>query len=124
MTAIEIGDYGRELYVMEPEKTYASLKQGAAGYLLFLLLTPMNLYVTETNAYGVQETTSSTPIGLVIGPGLAGGNVIAASSANKKLKMQLLDYNLKGVTIIKGETKTGLIGIKSTSFDALRLKVD
>jgi hypothetical protein len=36
-------------------------------------------YYTETKA-------NSFPIGLIVGSGLAGGNMIAASSANKILK--------------------------------------
>ena len=111
------------VYVMENEKVFKTLKQSPASYLWYLLLTPLNLYTTKTNSYGVPEQTSSTPIGLVLGPGLAGGNMIAAGSANKKFKTELLEYNINGTVIKKGETKYGLIGIRSDSFDALKLKV-
>ena len=113
----------RIVYVMENEKVFKTLKQSPASYLWYLLLTPLNLYTTKTNSYGVPEQTSSTPIGLVLGPGLAGGNMIAAGSANKKFKTELLEYNINGTVIKKGETKYGLIGIRSDSFDALRLRV-
>lgn len=110
---------GTEIFVMENEKVFKTLKQSPASYLWYLLLTPMNLYTTENG-----EQTSSTPIGLAVGPGLAGGNMIAAGSANKKFKTEMLEYNINGTLIKKGETKYGLIGIKSDSFDALKLKIE
>ena len=109
---------GNEIFIMENEKVFTSLKQSAASYLCYLLLTPMNLYTTENG-----QQTSSTPIGLLVGPGLAGGNMIAASSANKKFKTEMLEYNIYGTLIKKGETKYGLIGIKADSFDSLKLRV-
>ncbi|WP_299149824.1 hypothetical protein [uncultured Dokdonia sp.] len=115
---------GTEVYVMENEKAFKTLKQSPASYLWYLLLTPVNLYTTDTNSNGFQEETSSTPIGLILGPGLAGGNMIAASSANKKFKEELLEYNVNGTIIKNGETKYGLIGINADSFDALKLKIE
>jgi len=114
---------GSEVIPMENESVFKNLKQSAASYLFYLLLTPVNLYTTKTTN-GVQETTSATPIGLILGPGLAAGNMIAAGSANKKFKEELLEYNLNGTIIKAGETKHGLIGIKSDSFDALKIKTD
>jgi hypothetical protein len=113
-----------EIYVMDNKKVFKTLKQSPASYLWYLLLTPVNFYTTETDSNGFQETTSSTPIGLILGPGLAGGNMIAAGSANKKFETEMLDYNINGTTINKGETKYGLIGIKSNSFDAIKFKVE
>ena len=115
---------GTEVYVMENEKAFKTLKQSPASYLWYLLLTPVNLYTTETNSNGFQEETSSTPIGLILGPGLAGGNMIAAGSANKKFKEEMLEYNVNGTIIKDGETKYGLIGIKTDSYDALKLKIE
>ena len=115
---------GTEVYVMENEKAFKTLKQSPASYLWYLLLTPVNFYTTETNSNGFQQETSSTPIGLVLGPGLAGGNMIAAGSANKKFKEEILEYNVNGTIIKNGETKYGLIGIKTDSFDALKLKIE
>ncbi|MEL0653340.1 hypothetical protein V6246_18105 [Algibacter sp. TI.3.09] len=110
---------GSEIYVMENEKVFKTLKQSPASYLWYLLLTPMNFYTAENG-----QQTSSTPIGLIVGPGLAGGNMIAAGSANKKFKTEMLEYNINGTLIKKGETKYGLIGIKSDSFDSLKLKIE
>jgi hypothetical protein len=109
-----------ELIIMDNERVFTSLKQNSATYLLYLLLTPMTLNKTTTTGNRIE--TSSTPIGYVIGPGLALGNMIAAGSANTKFKNELLDFNLNGVTIKKGETKSGLIGIKSDSYDAIKIK--
>ncbi len=111
---------GTEIYVMENDKVFKTLKQSPASYLWHLLLTPLNLYTSGSNG----EQTSSTPIGLVVGPGLVGGNMIAAGSANKKFKTEMLEYNINGTLIKKGETKYGLIGIKSDSFDSLKLKIE
>lgn len=111
---------GTEIYVMENTQVFKTLKQSPASYLWYLLLTPVNLYTTGSNG----EQTSSTPIGLIVGPGLAGGNMIAAGTANKKFKTEMLEYNINGTLIKKGETKYGLIGIKSDSFDSLKLKID
>ncbi len=111
---------GTEIFVMENSKVFKTLKQSPASYLWYLLLTPMNLYTTGSDG----QQTSSTPIGLVIGPGLAGGNMIAAGSANKKFETEMLEYNINGTIIKKGETKYGLIGIKADSFDSLKLKIE
>ena len=114
---------GNYVNVEENEKVFQTLKQGTAGYLLYLLLTPLR-FETSSSSNGVPETTSSTPIGVVIGPGLAGGNMIAAGSANKKFKDDILEYNLNGMLIKQGETKYGLIGVVTDSYDALKLKVE
>jgi len=110
---------GTEIFVMENEKVFKTLKQSPTSYLWYLLLTPLNFYTAENG-----KQTSSTPIGLVAGPGLAGVNMIAAGSANKKFKTEMLEYNINGTLIKKGETKYGLIGIKSNSFDSLKLKIE
>ncbi|PQJ21568.1 hypothetical protein [Tenacibaculum sp. SG-28] len=76
---------GNEVIVLENEKVFNSLKQNTATYLLYLLLTPLQFNVTKTNGYSME--TNSTPIGLLIGPGLAGGNMIAAALPIKNLKL-------------------------------------
>ena len=59
-----------EIYLVENKQVYKLLKQSPLSYLWYLLLTPTNLFTTETNSSGIEETTSSTPIGLLLGPGL------------------------------------------------------
>lgn len=110
---------GNERYLLAPDMIYKSLKQNTTSYLLYLLLTPMNLYTAENG-----QQTSSTPIGLVVGPGLAGGNMIAAGSANTKFMTELLEFDIHGAIIKKGETKFGLIGVKSDNYDAIRIKME
>lgn len=109
---------GNDVIVMENEKVYQELKQTPAYYLFYLLLTPLQFYQTDSNG----NIKSSKPIGLIIGPGIAFGNMIVANSANNKFKTELFRYNLNGTIIPKGETKTGLIGIRSDSFEALELR--
>jgi len=113
---------GAELYILENEKAFNYVKQNTATYLLYLLLAPMTLDKTTSNGHRIE--TSSTPIGLAIGPGLAAGNMIAAGSANKKFKTDLLNYDIIGAKLGKGETIYGLIGIKSENYDAIKIKVE
>ena len=116
--------YGKQILIYENTRTVKMLKQKPASYLLYLLLTPMNLYTSNTNSRGMQETTSSTPIGLVVGPGLAAGNMITASSSNKRFETEVMKYDILGQTIKKGETVHGLIGIISDNFEYLKLKIE
>tara|TARA_B100000809_G_C15076712_1_gene508098 strand:+ start:724 stop:1347 length:624 start_codon:yes stop_codon:yes gene_type:complete len=113
---------GNELSFLENKKTYSTLKQNTLGYLFYLLLTPMTFNKTSATNNGIE--TNSTPIGYAVGPGLAFGNMIAAGSANKKFKKELLDYNIFGTTINSGKTVVGLIGVYSYSYDALKLKIE
>lgn len=113
---------GNQVLVMDNTKVFKDLKQSPASYLFYLLLAPVNFTVTKTDGY--SETSNSFPIGLILGPGIAGGNMIAASSANKKFETELLTYDINGTVIPKGQTRYGLIGINSDSFDALRIKLD
>jgi hypothetical protein len=112
------------LYLLENEKTFKTLKQSPTSYLFYLLLSPINFYTTKTYSNGMTEQTSSTPIGLIIGPGLALGNMIAASNANKKFKTELNNYNINGTIVKKGETVFGLICFQSDNYGALKVKVE
>lgn len=113
---------GNQIYVQDNMKTFKSLKQSPASYLWYLLLTPLNFTTTTSN--GNNSSSSSFPAGLIVGPGLAGGNMIAAGSANKKFEQELMEFDINGTTILKGTTVYGLIGIQGDSFDALQLKID
>ena len=113
---------GNELNLLETNVVYKAIKQSPASYLWYLLLTPMQFQTTTTNSFGQQTSSSSTPIGLLIGPGLAGGNIIAASSANKNFSNDLLENDIIGKVIKKGETVYGIIGIRSNNYDSIKVK--
>jgi len=115
---------GNSVLLLENEKVYTTVKQSPASYLWYLLLSPIQFYTYSTNQYGQTKVDNSFPIGLIVGPGLSGGNMIAASSANSNLLKELRDYNIIGKTIKKGETVYGLIGIQSDSYESLKLKID
>lgn len=117
---------GPEIYIMNNEYVYKSLKQSPASYLWYMLLTPLNLYTTTTatNENGYRQNENSIPIGLILGPAITGGNMIAASSANKKFKKDMLTYNINETVLKKGATTFGLIGIESNSQGALTLKTE
>lgn len=105
------------------DKVFKALKQKPAWYLFYLLLTPMQFSTTTTNANGMQQTSSSFPAGLIVGPGLAGGNLIGASMANKKFKEELMTFDLRGRNIPKGKTVYGLVGLRADNYDALQIKL-
>jgi len=110
---------GSEIFIYENEKVFNMLKQKSMYHLFYLLLTPVNLTITNSNG-----STNSVPIGLALGPVLAGGNLVKATLANKKFKNEIMEFNLNGTLIKKGETKYGLVGIKADSFDSLILKIE
>lgn len=106
---------GSKVLMMAPDKVFKSLRQKPATYLLYLLLTPMTFSTSSTG---------ELPVGFLIGPGLASGNLITASSANKGLKKDLLTFNLQDKKIEKGETVYGIIGLRADNYDTLNLKIE
>jgi hypothetical protein len=116
---------GSEASLIETEKLFKTIKQSPASYLWYLLLSPLQFYsgtTTTSNGYYTETKPANTfPIGLIVGPGLAAGNMIAASSANKNFKNELIQFDLNGKTIKKGETIYGLIGVKSNSYDSIKI---
>jgi hypothetical protein len=118
---------GTEISLIETEKLFKTIKQSPASYLWYLLLTPVQFSAgTTTTSNGPFTETKPAnvfPIGLIIGPGLAGSNMIAASSANKNFKNELMKFDLNGKINKKGETIYGLIGLNSYSYDSISIKV-
>lgn len=109
---------GSGIFLIENMKTYHMLRQNVVSYLLYLLLTPLTLYTGQGST-----NFTATPIGLVLGPGLTALNMIKAITANKQLKNELLEYNVIGYTIKRGETKYGLVGFQATTFDEISFRV-
>lgn len=106
-----------EVNLMEPGITGDIIKQKAAYHLFYLLLTPMQLQTSS----GYDQ--ANIPIGLLIGPALAFGNLGVAASANKKFKAELEQYDLEGKMIAPGETVYGLITIRDNGFMPLSIRL-
>ena len=105
-----------EVRLWPPDLIHKKIKQKTPLYLLYLLLTPME-FSTTSNGY----ETNSVPIGYVIGPGLAAGNIAVAASANTRLKNELMDFDIMDKEIKSGETLYGLVGIPESGFVPLRI---
>jgi hypothetical protein len=120
-------DNGNQVSLIETERLFKTVKQSPATYLWYLLLSPLQFYsgttTTTHNGYTETKPANSFPVGLILGPGLAAGNMIAASSANKNFKNELMEFDINGKTIKKGETMYGLVGANSSSFDSIKIKM-
>lgn len=104
---------------MVPQDTlYDELKQPVAAYILYLLLTPIHKGTVNLNG-----PSDIFPFGYILGPGLAGLNMLIAAKANKNFKYDLEKYNLRDQKIPAGETVYGLIGIGTDDFLPLTIKV-
>jgi hypothetical protein len=115
---IKLYSGNREVMLLQPEVIHSELKQGVAIYLLYMPLTFLNLYTTNS-----RGQTTSTPIGLAIGPGLTLGNMLGAGGANNNFKQNLIDNNLINQVIEPGETKYGLIGLRNNDMGMLSFRV-
>ena len=113
---------GDELIILENVRVFKSLKQNTPIYLLYLLLTGMRITNTHISQNSVE--TNSIPIGLIVGPGLAGSNMVKSSSANRKFKTELREFDILSSTIKKGETIYGLIGVKTNRYDSIKIKIE
>lgn len=105
----------RQFTPMEPEVIKQELKQIVPGYLPYLLLSFVTLDVYSES--GVKRY----PIGLVLGPIITMGNMATAGGSNNKMKEELDEYNLINQDIRPGETVYGLIGIRDSGYDPIRL---
>ena len=109
---LRIHSNGSPVNLVEPKQIHQNLKQGVPIYLLYLLLTPMQLNTGD----------DSTPIGLVVGPGITIGNMVGAGTANSNFLKELQDNTLNGKIINAGETVYGIIGIYDLGFSPLTLE--
>ncbi len=91
---------GRTLPLAEPEQALKKVKQKRGFYAFYLLLTPMVF---------IDAGGTSTPIGLLLGPGLAAGNIIKASKANRTFYQEVNNHLLKGKQIAPSQTVKGYI---------------
>jgi len=119
------------LNVLSNQAVYSQLKQQAGLHLLYLLLSPMQLYTgsssgtysSSNNSISSSSETNSFPIGLIIGPGIALGNMLVASSANTKFKAELDQHCIVNKVIKKGESAFIIVGLNGTSFQPISLKM-
>ncbi|MFM9841287.1 MAG: hypothetical protein ACKVOQ_23685 [Cyclobacteriaceae bacterium] len=114
-----------ELRLIEPNTIHQQLKQGVPIYLLYLLLSPTQLTTGSStiNNNGTITSASTTPIGLILGPGIAIGNMAVAGTANQNFLRELNEFNLINKTIAPGQTVFGLIGINDIGYNPVRLVV-
>lgn len=105
----------QQVFPLEPTVLKQSIKQYPATYLLYLLLTPLSFNTYDQ--YGNVEST--IPFGLILGPGLAIGNLVGSSSANKNMVGEYSKELIINKTVGPGETITGLMAIKTTGFPTL-----
>lgn len=108
----------QEAVLVDPVVVHKELKQTVPTYLLYALFTSMRIYIS--NGDGVK----TIPIGLLLGPGLAIGNMVEAGSSNTRLRNDMLRYNILNKTIKPGETVTGLIGLREIGFNPLSVKLN
>ncbi|UXE66895.1 MAG: hypothetical protein KA713_21095 [Chryseotalea sp. WA131a] len=115
-----------ELRLIEPSTIHHQLKQGVPIYLLYLLLTPTQLTTGSStiNSNGTISSASRLPIGLILGPGIAFGNMAVAGTANQNFLRELNEYNLINKTITPGQTVFGLIGVNDIGYNPVRIVVD
>ncbi len=108
---------GQPVETVSPKQVESQIKQGTLGYLFYLLLTPMNLTISR------EDNTDTYPIGLAVGPGIAFGNMIYASSANSTFKKNLITENILTRQVGDGETVYGLLCILGSSMDPITIKL-
>lgn len=100
------------LVPIEAHTTRNLLKQSQPSYLLYLLLT----------GFTVSVNYDTYPVGLALGPGLTIGNMITASTANKNLLYELLDYDLNNRQIQPNETVYGLACFSGIGYEPITIK--
>ena len=106
-----------QVFPLEPRVLNKYLRQKSASYLFYLLLTPLNIatYDSDGNYQRIY------PIGLILGPALAVGNLIGASMANKNLNREYSNEYIINKKIGPYETITGLMAIKATGCPSLSI---
>jgi hypothetical protein len=109
-----------DLTLVDGNLVYNEVKQGTLIYLLYLLLTPATL---KTTTNGIE--TNSIPIGYALGPGLTLGNMASAGTANGNFRKDLQKYMIESGSVIKnGETRFGLVALRSDNYDTINVKIE
>jgi hypothetical protein len=85
----------------------------------------LNVYTFSQSSSGNQVTSQSShfyPIGVIIGPALAFGNLAMAKSSNKKFQSELEHNDIEERPISPGHTEYGLIAIQNLGPENLTFK--
>ncbi|OHX67992.1 hypothetical protein [Flammeovirga pacifica] len=117
-----VSSNGDHIFPVSTQEAFVGLKQSVASYLLYFLLCFVNITVTKTDNYGNVDQ-SQYPVGLILGPSISIGNMIAAGSANTKFKDELEKYDIMNKTIQPGETRHGIVALLTPDYPALSLKI-
>ncbi len=113
---LKSGNYHLEL--LTPNQITSKIKQSTASYLLFLLLTPMQLTIDDG-----EGPPESYNIGIGVGPGLSLLNMATASGANSAFNKELVQFSLINKSIAPGETTYGLVGLNYSSLGTIELEI-
>lgn len=118
-----VGD--SEIIPCSPDIVKNELKQGVAVYLLYLLLTPMNLYTysNESSYYGNTTETKTYRIGLILGPGISIGNMAVAGTAIGLFGEELNSNYIMNQNIQPGETVYGFVGFKNIGYNPIKVEL-
>ncbi len=114
---------GSKLYIMEKEKVYNSLEQNISPYFLYLLFPPIGLNAGTENRFQNNYSIQYSKWGYLIGISLTLINMGIADNSNKEFEKELFLNYLENQTIKKGDTLTGFIGVKSTSYDEISFEL-
>jgi hypothetical protein len=109
-------------YPVDQKLSADKIKQGVPVYLLYLLLTPMTFNTNSSSDMYAQQHSSSFPLGLIVGPGITGLNMIIAGSANKQFKEEL-ETNSLYRQLPNGETMYALVAFQDIGMDEITMKL-
>ncbi|PWT78400.1 MAG: hypothetical protein C5B59_01820 [Bacteroidetes bacterium] len=109
-------------YFVDQRIAEKKIRQGVPIYLLYLLLSPVTFNTTSGTSADGSPNTNSFPIGLIVGPALAGTNMIIAGTANKSFKDEIENYSLYK-QVHEGETIFALVAFKDIGKDEISLRL-
>jgi hypothetical protein len=106
--------------VVEPAEAATAIvhvRQKPAKYCLFLLMAPANIYGSSTSCTDGEchSSLAFIPIGIIIGPVLAGINAAIASSANDGFRKEIQEHDLWGKTLAPGDSASGYLVFPNSS---------
>jgi hypothetical protein len=102
----------RYIVPLTPGFTRKMLRQKGEFHLFYLLLSPLQFY----------SGTTSTPVGLVLGPGLAILNISIAAAANEKFEGNLKDFSIQNKEIKPKESIYGLVGFVNSKGEPIYVR--